>query len=179
MKIIASFLVAGLLLAGFTDAAIADEHADARTDEWDLGAWIDQHAGAEWSGPAELWIDPTGNEALTSGSRLRVVEDGIEYTWSFRGEKQLGRIRLHDGVLRWQDSWHQPDGVDLEPVKGHGALMAGEYSYPAGAGPDWHWRIKLVVRPDDTPVLQMINIAPWGEEARAVRMVLETRAEVD
>lgn len=173
MKTIASLLAAGLLLAGLTDRAVSDEHANAAEEATVIGAWIDDHAGVEWSGPAELWLNPTGNDALTSQATLHVVDGEIEYTWSYNGEEQQGRIQLDDGVLQWQDSWHQPDRVDLEPVKGHGSLMAGEYSYSAGTGPDWHWRIKLVERPNDTLVLQMTNIAHWGEEVRAVRMVLD------
>jgi hypothetical protein len=40
-----------------------------------------------------------------------------------------------------------------------------------GPDRDWGWRIGLSLRaPTGELVLRMTNIAPWGEEARAVRM---------
>lgn len=133
--------------------------------------WMDTQPDTRWSGSSELWLDPTGDEAEHSEASLQVGSGGIDYTWSFRGKEQTGRIERDGQGLRWKDSWHQPGFVQLEAVREHGAMMAGEYSYPAGEGPDWHWRIKLAERPDGTRVLQMTNIAPWGEETRAVRMV--------
>ena len=52
-------------------------------------------------------------------------------------------------------------------------------SYGDG-GPRWGWRMMLSLRPPfegapESLVLQMTNIAPWGEEARAVRMVAARR----
>jgi hypothetical protein len=47
-----------------------------------------------------------------------------------------------------------------------------QLQYEYGPDADWRWRIALTLRaPTDELVLQMTNIAPWGEEARAVRMV--------
>lgn len=134
-------------------------------------SWISNNQDTTWSGKSELWVDPTGNDASISDATLNVNPDGIVYTWSYKGAEQAGELRWDGDSLRWKDSWHQPGGVTLTLVPGHGSLFAAEYSYSAGTGPDWHWRIKLAERPDDTLVLQMTNIAPWGEEARAVRTV--------
>ena len=48
-------------------------------------------------------------------------------------------------------------------------------SYPAGEGPDWGWRLRVCLRTmgPERLVLQMTNVTPWGEEARAVRMTCE------
>ena len=135
-------------------------------------SWVSDHKGTTWSGESELWVDPTGNNAEISGATLSVGDDEIVYTWTYKGVEQSGELRWNGEVLQWKDSWHQAEGVDLALVSGHGSLIAAEYSYPAGTGPDWHWRIKLAERPDGTLVLQMTNIAPWGEEARAVRTVV-------
>lgn len=129
------------------------------------------HGDASLTGTKELWLDPKGNDAVTSDATLQIQPDGLVYTWSYKGNEKTGELRWIEHAVSWSDSWHQPDAVRLEPVRDHGALLAGEYSYAAGSGPDWHWRIKLARRPDHTLVLQMTNIAPWGEEARAVRMV--------
>ena len=50
------------------------------------------------------------------------------------------------------------------------ALFTVQGTYGAGEGPDWGWRSQLSVRPLGAGqlVLQMTNIAPWGEETRAV-----------
>lgn len=160
------FFIAAVLLAG---AACADASENETMSEFQ--AWLEANTGTERSGTNELWLDPTGNEALHSDGTLKVESDGIVYTWSYKGTPHTGKLRVSDG-LTWTDSWHQPEVVQLEAVRDHGALVAGEYSYPTGAGPDWHWRVKLVQRPDDTWVLQMTNIASWGEEVRAVRLLL-------
>ncbi len=156
-------------------AAAAPAGASEDDTMQNLNEWAGTRAGSEWSGTSELWVDPSGNEGETSDATLKVGDDSMTYTWAFRGTPHSGELTWAADGLRWHDSWHQPAPVALTPVAGHGALLAGEYSYLAGSGPDWHWRIKLVQRPDDTLVLQMTNIAPWGEEARAVRMVVRAR----
>lgn len=135
-------------------------------------SWVGNHEDTTWSGESELWVDPMGNNVEISDATLSVGAGEIGYTWAYKGAEQSGELRWSDEGLQWQDSWHQPAGVALTMVPGHGSLIAAEYSYSAGAGPDWHWRIKLAERPDGTLVLQMTNIAPWGEEARAVRTVV-------
>ena len=45
------------------------------------------------------------------------------------------------------------------------------HEYQVGDEPNWVWCSILSKRPDGALVLQMTNIAPWGEEGRAVRMV--------
>lgn len=137
-----------------------------------LQSWVSEHEGTTWSGESELWVDPTGNDAEVSDATLSVSAGEIVYTWAYKGAEQSGELRWTDEALHWRDSWHQPEGVVLTLVPGHGSLIAAEYSYAAGTGPDWHWRIKLAERPDGALVLQMTNIAPWGEEARAVRTVV-------
>jgi hypothetical protein len=158
-------LVAALVIAA---GPVAMEDADM--DE--LKAWARSHANSVWYGESELWLDPAGNDAQVSEATVSVQPDSIAYTWVYEGSQQTGLLQWEGDILRWNDSWHQPEGVALTVVPGNGSIAAAEYSYPAGEGPDWHWRIKLSERPDGTLVLQMTNIAPWGEEARAVRTVV-------
>jgi hypothetical protein len=135
-------------------------------------SWVCDHHGTTWSGQSELWVDPAGNDVEVSDATLRVGAGEIVYTWVHDGTPQSGELRWNGELLQWKDSWHQPDDVPLTLVTGHGSLIAVEYSYSAGKGSEWHWRIKLSERPDATLVVQMINIAPWGEEALAVRTVV-------
>lgn len=49
-------------------------------------------------------------------------------------------------------------------------------TYSGGEGPPWGWRLIVSLRPSfegapESLVLQMTPLTPWGEEARAVRMV--------
>ena len=141
-------------------------------DMEELAAWASEHRDTDWLGTSELWIDPMGNDVEVSNATLHVDAGALVYTWAHDGAEQQGELRWNGDVLLWRDSWHQPTGVALVPVPGHGSLVAAEYAYSAGAGPDWHWRIKLAERPDGALVLQMTNIAPWGEEGRAVRTIL-------
>ncbi len=166
-----SFL-ALLVLLGAIAAVNAAEDAAVSP----LQAWVEDNDRSEWSGASELWVDPSGNDAELSDATFLVLSDGIVYRWSYKGDQQSGELRWGDDGLQWKDSWHQPEFVPLRRVPGHGSLLAAEYAYPAGSGPDWHWRIKFAQRPDEALVLQMTNIASWGEEARAVRMVVH-RAE--
>lgn len=146
--------------------------ATERSETEHFLSWVDRHIDTDWAGKSELWIDPMGNDADVSDATLEVNTEAIRYTWIYRGATQSGELRWDSKTLQWKDSWHQPESVTLTRVAGQGSLLAAEYGYAAGAGPDWHWRIKLAERPDGTLVLQMTNIAPWGEETRAVRTVV-------
>ena len=68
------------------------------------------------------------------------------------------------------DTWHQPSVMPCSHVPGAGGIFQVRGSY--GPDAEWGWRIGLGLRaPTGELVLQMTNVAPWGEEARAVRMV--------
>ena len=167
-----TMLGAMLWAAGFC-AAPAAPASEAIAPPAALRDFLAQHAGSAWSGPAELWIDPLGNDTETSDATLHVDGDRLRYTWAFRGDPQQGVFTIDEAGLRWRDSWHQGDEVAVHDIAGDPALLAVAYAYPAGPGGDWHWRMRLSRRPDGELVLQMTNVAPWGEEARAVRMVFE------
>jgi hypothetical protein len=164
--------VGALVLTGSISVAAG---AEGSVNSW--RAWLLEHIETSWSGQSELWLDPMGNEALISDATLAVGNDSIRYTWVYQGAEKTGELRWKDDALSWCDSWHQPDCVSLTSVPGHGSIVAAEYSYEAGTGPDWHWRIKIAERPDGALVLQMTNIAPWGEETRAVRTVVHRKVD--
>jgi hypothetical protein len=123
-----------------------------------------------WTGAAELWLDPLGDEAQRSDCTITVEADGIRYTWSYQGEAQEGRVVLDDTGADFTDTWHQKEPLRFTPVTDARGLFHVEGRY--GPDADWGWRILLSHRtPTGELVLQMTNVAPWGEEARAVRMV--------
>lgn len=137
-------------------------------------------AGTRWTGSAELWLDPLGDVAARSECALAVTGDGVGYEWAHDGTPHQGRLSLAADGGTFTDTFHAPSGMPVTAVVPARALVDVTGSYAAGGGPPWGWRITLALRPawgDDGEalVLQMTNIAPWGEEARAVRMVASRR----
>jgi len=123
-----------------------------------------------WTGTCELWLDPLGDVALKSACRIEVGDD-IRYAWSHEGTEHRGQLTLTEGGASFTDTFHQNDeAMRCKTVAGSSAALCVEGSYME----TWGWRIGLCLRgPTGELVLQMTNIAPWGEEARAVRMVAE------
>ena len=124
--------------------------------------------GSRWEGKSELWEDPLGDVAQTSDCTISIDDGVLRYTWSYKGKAHEGKLMLTTGGGQFSDSWHQQEPVACEVVPGSGSLTTVRYTYME----TWGWRINLCHRePTGELVLQMTNIAPWGEEARAVRMV--------
>lgn len=70
------------------------------------------------------------------------------------------------------DSWHQPEPMRCRHVPD--ALGLFQVQGEHGPESEWRWRTGLSVRaPTGDLVLQVTNVAPWGEEARAVRMICQ------
>ena len=131
--------------------------------------------GTEWTGSNELWLDPLGNEVQLSDCTLCVEAKVVRYTWSHQGKLHQGSIRLQTDGAEFTDSWHQPEPMQCRVLAGAGGLFQVQGAY--GPEADWGWRIGLSLRPRTGElVLQMTNIASWGEEVRAVRMTCQRRA---
>ena len=129
---------------------------------------LNELAGSRWSGKSELWEDPLGNDAQHSACTIAVDDGVISYTWTYKDKPHQGEIKLRAGGADFKDSWHQQEAVACEDVPNSWGLAHVFYKYVK----TWGWRINLCFRePTGELVLQMTNIAPWGEEARAVRMV--------
>ncbi|MGI9520825.1 MAG: hypothetical protein ACR2PG_04160 [Hyphomicrobiaceae bacterium] len=125
--------------------------------------------GTKWSGSAELWLDPLGDTVVRSSCTLSVQSQALRYTWSHECIVHEGEIALTDGGASFTDTWHQPTPMICRYLADRRSLLRVEGVY--GSQSDWGWRINLSFRvPTDELVLQMTNVAPWGEEARAVRM---------
>ncbi|MEM9484086.1 MAG: hypothetical protein AAGA83_10395 [Cyanobacteria bacterium P01_F01_bin.116] len=129
--------------------------------------------GSEWTGEAELWLDPKGNEVDVSKCTLAIEPGVLTYTWVYDGETKTGSFTFAQDGATWIDSWHQPDPAYCKYLSETWNLFAVEHSYPVPSGPNWGWRSQLSQRPDGSLVLQMTNITPWGEEGRAVRMIFQ------
>ena len=125
-------------------------------------------AGSRWSGRAELWLDPLGNDADLSDCTIAVEERNIRYTWSREGKPQQGTLELTDAGAEFHDTFHATDPMQFRHAEGLPSLLHLTGTYMV----EWGWRISLCLRaPSGELVLQMTNVTPWGEEARAVRMV--------
>jgi len=130
--------------------------------------------GTRWSGTAELWLDPLGDEVVRSDCTTSVDTNVVRYTWSHEGKGHQGSLTLREDGADFVDSWHQPEPMSCQRLAGAWGLFQVQAEY--GPQSDWRWRTGLSLRtPTDELVLQMTNIAPWGEEARAVRMICKRR----
>lgn len=126
-----------------------------------------------WKGHGELWLDPTGDQAIRYPCTASLQGTSLQYEWSNEGQAHQGTILWSATGGTFQDTFHQASTTPCKAVTPTKAEVDLRYDYPAGEGPAWGWRIILAVRPSDELVLQMINIAPWGEQSRAVRMLFE------
>jgi hypothetical protein len=127
--------------------------------------------GTRWTGVSELWLDPLGNEAQSNDCTMALEAGKVSYTWSYEGQAHQGSITLTDNGADFTDTWHQPEPMRCSTAAGAGGLFQVEGRW--GPESDWGWRIGLSLRPTGELVLQMTNITPWGEEARAVRMICQ------
>jgi hypothetical protein len=130
-------------------------------------------AGIKWLGTGELWLDAGQDDAHRCECTLQVEANAIAYGWFHEGKGQSGRFSLSGAEVGWSDTWHQSDPVKCARILGAAGLLACQYSYSMSG--DWRWRVVLSQRPTAELVLQMTNIAPWGEELRAVRMIFKAR----
>lgn len=133
-----------------------------------MGA-LSELRGTKWKGSNELWLDPLGNDVIEGDATIAVEGDVVRYTWSHEGKTNEGSISPREGGADFQDTWHQPEPMPCKTVPGAKGLFQVQGVW--GPDADWGWRIGLCSRPTGELVLQMTNITPWGEEARAVRMI--------
>lgn len=133
--------------------------------------WITPRAGSKWIGKGELWLDPEGNEVNRFDCSMWFEPDSLNYNWLYDGKTEQGVFTFHESNAGWIDSWHQPDIVTCHYEPGAWGLFTIAHAYEVPGSPAWGWRSILSERPDASLVLQMTNIAPWGEEGRAVRMI--------
>lgn len=132
---------------------------------------LEKLAGTKWKGKGELWLDPEGNSAEIYDCALIIENDAINYSWQYEEETKNGQFTFDETGAIWVDSWHQQIAVKCSYVPEAWGIFTVSNEYEVPDNPNWRWRSKLSERPDGVLVLQMTNITPWGEEARAVRMV--------
>jgi len=130
--------------------------------------------GSKWAGRSELWLDPLGDELTEGSCTLEVLATGIAYTWTHEGETKTGSVVLSEEGGTFTDTFHSSSAMDCRNLVGNRGLFLIEGTY--GDKNEWGWLIGLSHRTSsDELVLQMTNIAPWGEEARAVRFVCQRK----
>lgn len=138
---------------------------------------LDSLQGTGWAGTKELWLDPLGNEATTCPCTMQVDGNVIRYTWTYEGKTQEGSVTLHKEVADFTDTWHQAGVMHCRLLDRAGGLFQVQGTY--GPDHDWGWRIGVSQRPSGELVMQMTNVAPWGEEGRAVRVVCSRGPQYD
>jgi len=131
-------------------------------------------ANTHWTGRAELWLDPRGNEVAVSDCTLPFEPTAVPSTWSPDGAPHHGTLNLRDGGADFTDTFHAPQPMTCVAAPASWALVDVFGTWSAGDGPPWGWRITVAHRPaSDGLVLQMSIVKPWGEHGRAVRMVAQ------
>ena len=141
-----------------------------------LDSFFEKYEGTIWQGSSDLWVDPSGNTGASSVAELSVEDGKITYLWSLNKDKHFGTILQDPSGIRWQDSFHTKEQALLTFSENVNGIFAATYMYSEPENPGWFWRIKMSQRPDKRLVVQMTNITPWGEEARAVRLILQLKA---
>lgn len=131
--------------------------------------------GTEWHGTGELWLDPFGDEASRSPCSLQIEGNTVRYQWVHNDTPQQGVIELGPSMATFVDTFHSQQTMECRPLADAPGIFQVQGTY--GAPPElWSWRIGLFYRsPLAQLVLQMTNIAPWGEETRAVRMTCQRK----
>lgn len=131
----------------------------------------------KYRGPNLLWFeDPKKPEE--SVSDVEVTETEINYTWSFRGKAQTGKMRFEPNgasvAVDWVDSWHAADGF-----KSVGSLTTDGLNFLCHYGPEnepqWGWRTELSMPNSDQLLVEMFNITPDSQEQIAVRIVADKK----
>jgi hypothetical protein len=128
-------------------------------------------SGTSWKGKGELWLDPAGNSAEVYGCEMSIRKESISYCWTYDNEIKQGKFIFSTSGVTWVDSWHQETAVQCSVMPQSWGIFTLYHEYQVPGNAAWAWRTTLSARPDGSLVLQMTNIAPWGEEGRAVRMV--------
>jgi hypothetical protein len=133
---------------------------------------LEEVDGSSWVGACELWLDPFGNDVVRSDCSLSIDGSKLAYQWSHEGKSQQGSITLDEQGAQFTDTFHATEPMHCRALTDARGLfqVLGVY----GPDSDWGWRIGASIRsPTGELVVQMTNIAPWGEEVRAVRMTLK------
>jgi hypothetical protein len=137
-----------------------------------------------WTGITRTWFEP-GRLADESPcrARVRVVLDGrfvvLEYEGAIKGKPLFGMaiIGYHIDASRytmaWVDSFHLGTATmhsEGEPRE-NGFSVLGHYDVPQSE--PWGWRTELALTSDSRLVTTAYNIAPGGDEAKAVETIYQ------
>lgn len=145
--------------------------------------FLAQLAGG-WSGTSRIWLEPDKllDEAPMIGNIQLVLEGRFAlflYQTSVEGEAQHGMFTfgfnttLERYEASWVDSWHNRTAIMfcVGSARDNGFHVLGSYPDPAG-GPDWGWRMEVILLDENHLVITAYNIHPEGGEAKATEAAL-------
>ncbi|RPE77072.1 DUF1579 domain-containing protein [Vulcaniibacterium tengchongense] len=135
----------------------------------------------DWAGTTRVWFEPDAPPAMevAQTGRIRRVLGGRFLLHEYRygegdraGEGMaLYGLHLDEQAFEaaWVDSMHTGTSIMFSTGadRGHGFDVLGSYGEGQG-GPRWGWRTRIAQPSPDQLVLTMFNIAPDGNEAKAV-----------
>ena len=142
----------------------------------------------EWTGESRLWLSP-GEPARLSETTAWIapVAQGrfvmMRYTWAEERRPQDGLIvigvRAPGAAVEafWVDSGHMGDKfMACRGAVGQDGVVSVQGTYAAPPGPDWGWRIVVILEAPSAFRIKMYNLSPDGEEALAVEAAYTRRS---
>ncbi len=137
-----------------------------------------------WEGTTKTWFEPgvLADESPIRGTTRSILDGRFilhEYNSSLKGKPLSGvatfGFDLTTGTYQcaWVDSFHMSTAILLsESTNSAGKLFSalGSYGVP-GVAERWGWKTEIEMPDDNKLAITMFNIAPSGEEAKAVETI--------